>query len=101
MKSLFKILLFLTFFTNLVFADCTPKDKNDKYLSSSKREFVSSRNEAYTNQLCFTTNKYSKQSFIVVDLIEDYNVGYCGYAGGKFYDHINKAFFIMMFILEI
>lgn len=94
MKPIFKFISIFFILLNFnLFADCTPKDKNDKYLTSSKREFVSSRNENYTNQLCFNTNKHSKQSFIVVDLIENYTVGYCGYAGGTYYDHINKAYF--------
>lgn len=94
MKPIFKFISIFFILLNFnLFADCTPENKNDKYLTSSKRESVSSRNEAYTNQLCFNTNKHSKQSFIVVDLIEDYNVGNCGYAGGTYYDHINKAYF--------
>ncbi|MCZ6157807.1 hypothetical protein [Campylobacter ureolyticus] len=94
MKPIFKFIsIFLILLNFNLFADCTPENKNDKYLTSSKREFVSSRNEAYTNQLCFNTYRHSNQSFIVVDLIEDYNAGSCGYAGGTYYDHINKAYF--------
>ncbi|MDU5326006.1 hypothetical protein [Campylobacter ureolyticus] len=94
MKPIFKFISIFFILLNFnLFADCTPENKNDKYLTSSKRESVSSGNEAYTDQLCFNTYRHSNQSFIVVDLIEDYNAGNCGYAGGTYYDHINKAYF--------